>query len=173
MVKLALMMVGACAMAVVAVASSFGANSNNAGPRDALWGGGHFVWDLGFGPNPRDFSVNIELGRFGDADGSFVYGNNGLNGNVNAPSCLTVSGNRAVIGGVNQAGFKYLWYAIDNGTPASAVRDAATPVLLLEPSEEAQLPAGFPKVCPSTDSVIGGIPYFDITHGDIVVRDVS
>lgn len=170
--RLALIVVGACAMAVVGVATSSGAGGG-AGPRDAVWGGGHFEGTIGDLTFIRDFSVNVEQGRFGNADGSLVYGRNGFNGSVNAPSCIAVSGNRAVIGGVNQAGFKYLWYAIDNGTPASAVRDAATPVLQLEPDEVAQMPEGFPKVCPSPDQIIGNAPAFEISHGDIVVRDAS
>lgn len=170
--RLAPIFAGACAMAIVAVATSFGA-SGNAGPRDALWGGGHFRWYFGELAQERDFSINAELGRFGDADGTFVYGNNGSNGNVNSVSCLAVSGNHAVIGGVFQLGGKYVLYAVDNGTPASAVRDQVTPVLLLEPAELAQMPEGFPNVCPSPDTVIGGTPYSDVTGGDIVVRDVG
>jgi hypothetical protein len=168
--KLALVFVGACAMAVVSVAASSGAGG--AGPRDAVWGGGHFEGTIASVTFIRDFSVIVEQGRFGGGDGTFVYGRNGFFGSVNTPSCIAVSGNRAVIGGKSQAGQAYLWYAVDNGTPASAVRDAVTPLLLLEPGELAQMPTGFPKVCPSPDSVIGGAPYFDLTGGDIVIRDV-
>ena len=170
--KLLPILVGACAMAIVAVATSSGASSN-AGPRDALWGGGHFRWYLGDLAFERDMSINVELGHFGDADGSFVYGNNGSNGSINSVSCLAVSGNHAVIGGVTQAGIKYLVYAIDNGTPASGVRDQITPVLQPDAADLAQLPEGFPKVCPSPDTVLGGFPYSDLTGGDIVIRDVS
>jgi hypothetical protein len=172
MKRLALVAVGAAAMALVAIAASFGAGGNG-GPRDALWGGGHFTWYLGDLALQRDFSINVELGRFGDADGTFVYGNNGSNGSSNSPSCLAVSGNHAVIGGINAAGYKYVWYAVDNGTPASGTRDQVTPVLQLEPSELAQMPDGFPSVCPSPDSVVGGSPYSDLSGGDIVVRDAS
>lgn len=172
MKRLAPVLLGALAMAVVAAASSFG-SSPNAGPRDALWGGGHFTWYIGDIPLERDFSLNVELGRFGDTDGTFVYGRNGSNGSSNSPSCLAISGNHAVIGGINAAGFKYVWYAVDNGTPASSIRDQVTPVLQLEPDELAQMPEGFPNVCPSPDTVVGGFPYSDLTGGDIVVRDVA
>jgi hypothetical protein len=168
---MALILVGACAMAIIAVATSFGA-SPNSGPRDAVWGGGHFAFGFEGGTFPRDFSINEELGRFGDADGTFVYGNNGVSGSVNTPLCLAVSGNHAVIGGVNQSGLLYLWYAVDNGTPASGVRDQVTAVLGVEPGEIG-LPPGFPNVCPSPDTVFGGAPLNDLTGGDIVVRDVS
>ena len=140
MKRLVFVLVGAAAMAIVAVATSF--------------------------------SVNVELGRFGDADGTFVYGDNGSSGSVNALSCLALSGNRAVIGGILASGTKYLWYAVDNGTPASGVRDQVRPLLQLEPADLAQLPAGFPRVCPSPDTVLGGFPYSDVTEGDIVIRDV-
>ena len=166
--KLALILTAAIATAVVGVAASSGASSSNAGPRDALWGGGHFEFTFGGVTFPRDFSVKGDLGRFGQGDGSFVYG-----GRVDAVSCLAVSGNRAVIGGYDRDGGKYLWYAVDNGTPASATRDQVTALLLLEPGDLAQLPVGFPNVCPTPLTVVGGTPYDDLTHGDIVVFDAG
>jgi hypothetical protein len=170
--KLALILVGACAMAAVLVAVSSGASSN-AGPRDAVWGGGHLQFGFGGLTFDRDFSVNIELGRFGNAEGSFIYGNNGTSGGPRPISCLAVSGDHAVIGGADPSGNSYLWYAVDNGTPVSAVRDQVTPLLLLEPADLAQMPPGFPNVCPSPDAVINGSPYSELTGGDIVIRDVT
>lgn len=167
--KLALISTGAIAMAVVAVAASFGASSSNAGPRDALWGGGHFQFAIGQLTLDRDFSVKAELGRFGQADGTFVY-----QARVDPVSCLSVSGNRAVIGGFDpNFGGEYLWYAVDNGTPAGATRDQVTPLLLLEPADLAQMPEGFPNVCPDPRTVVGGTPYSDLTAGDIVVFDAG
>jgi hypothetical protein len=170
--RTALVAVGAGAMTAIGVATSSGASGGFAA-RDGVWGGGHFEGAIGGVTFVRDFSVNVTQGHFSGAGGSFVYGRNGFNAGVNSPSCIAVSGSRVVVGGVNQNGLKYLWYAIDNGTPASPTRDAATPVLLLEPDDVAQMPPGFPQVCPSPDPIIGGTPAFALTHGDIVVRDVS
>jgi hypothetical protein len=172
MQRLALIAIGALAMAAVIGTTSFAAGSGG-GPKDAIWGGGHFTWYIGETPFERDFSLNAELGRFGDAGGTFVYGRNGAFGIGNTVSCLAVSGNQAVIGGVNSAGFKYLVYFVDNGTPANASRDQVTPMLQLEPNEVLQMPADFPKVCPSPATPISGNPYYDLVGGDIVVRDVS
>ena len=166
--KLAFILVGAAAMAVVAAATSSGAGGNG-GPRDAVWGGGHADVSVG----PRDFSINVEQGRFGNADGSFVYGRNGVITVVDAePACIAVSGNRVVIGG-QSGGLGFVWYAVDNGKPGSATRDQITAVQLLDENDVAQMPAGFPKVCPSPDAPFGGVPYADVTGGDIVVRDVN
>jgi hypothetical protein len=173
--RIGFVLAGAAAMAIALAATSFGAPSSNAGPRDAVWGGGHFTWSDSGGEHPRDFSVNAELGRFGDADGTLVYGNIGATlARTNAVSCLAVSGKYAVIGGTDQLGGRYLFYMVDSGRPSSAdSRDQVTPLLLLEPSDLAQMPAGFPSVCPSPTAVLNAIPYSDLTGGDIVVHDVG
>lgn len=131
---------------------------------------------------PRDFSVSVERGPFGGGDGSFVYGRNGVRTILDdETSCLRVLGNHAVVAGVadtvvvgdtTYAGLPFVWYAVDNGTPGSATRDAVTAVQLLEPADVAQMPDGFPKVCPAPDVPFGGVPYADVIGGDIVVRDV-
>lgn len=171
--KLAFILVGAAAMAVIAAAASFGAGGSAAGPHDAIWGGGHADVFVGGGIEvPRDVSVNVEQGRFGGADGSFVYGRNGLSTIVDAePTCIAVSGNRAVIGGLSN-GEPFVWYAVDNGKPGGAVRDQVSAVLLLGPGDVAQIP-GFPNACPSPDTPVGGFEYRDLVGGDLVVRDVS
>jgi hypothetical protein len=171
--KLALIFVGAAAMAVVAVATSFGASAT-AGPRDAVWGGGHFAVTTG-NQFERDLSVTAELGRFGEANGTLVYGLNGVSSRpTDSVSCLAVSGNHAVIGGYDPAqGGPFLFYLVDNGPPSSQARDQVSPLLLLDENDVAQMPTGFPKVCPSPDFVFGGFSYSDLSAGDIVVRDVS
>jgi hypothetical protein len=173
MKRLVWAIVGACAMAAIAVATSLGAGRSAAGPRDAGWGGGHADVFVGI-TVPRDFSLNVEQGRFGGADGSFVYGRNGVSTIVDAvPTCMAVSGNRAVIGG-QSGGFPFVWYAVDNGKTESGTRDQITPVLLLDdPNDVAQMPTGFPNVCPPPDTPFNAAPYADVTGGDIVIRDVS
>jgi len=166
--RLPSILIGALATAGVIVSASHGAGGSQ-DLRGAVWGGGHFEGTIGDVDFVRDFSVNVVQGRFGE--GTFVYGRNGVIGVVNSVSCVAVSGSHVVIGGVNPAGFKYVWYGIDNGTPESGTRDAATPMLQLDGHELAQMPAGFPKVCPSPTEILGDTPAFAVTHGDLVVRD--
>jgi hypothetical protein len=172
-------LLGASAMAAVAVATSFGAGATP-GPRDAVWGGGHFHAVIGASEFDRDFSVNAGQGRFGSVDnGSFIYG---LNSTIDLapPSCINVQGNEAVIAGVSHAGgVAYAWYAKDNGTPGSATRDEVSAVLLLEQSDVEKL-SNFPAVCPTPTEfrtntevfgVFGAVPIFSLPYGDVVVRD--
>jgi hypothetical protein len=175
------LLAGAAAMAAVAVASSSGA-SPNAGPRDAVWGGGHFIAVAGV--FERDFSVNAELGRFRGVDeGAFVYGRNetGFFPSVDPPSCLSVQGNEAVIGGVSHAGgVAYAWYAKDNGLPASGTRDEVSALMLYEESDVDKFGINFPTVCPTPSDFRGnpelyGIPgtqtIYSLPYGDVVARD--
>ena len=143
-------------MAVVAAAVSFGA-SPNAGPRDAVWGGGHFTFDVGGFQVQRDFSLTAELGRFGQPDGSFVYGLNGVSArDSEVITCLAVSANRAVIAGWDaQQGWPFLFYVVDNGKPSSGRRDQVSPLLLVDMNNDdlSQLPNDFPNTCPSPDNL--------------------
>jgi hypothetical protein len=139
----------------------------------AIWGGGHAT-PLG----DRDFSIAANHGR-----GTFLYGVYGLGtpvvgGNV---TCLNVSGNYAVIGGIIREahyapdfiGTPFLWYAVDNGGPSSSTRDQISASYLGWVSKAdlaaAGLPKGFPHVCPSAIAP-SDIPLVDLTAGDLVVQ---
>lgn len=148
-------------------------------PRDAVWGGGRFDVDLpGFGVF-RDLSVMAKEGRFEGADGSFVYGRNGLGMTRVEISCINVEGNRAVIAGRIRdtgdptfVGGYATWWLSDNGGTASPTRDRASLLYIdLEGADLSAYPAGFPKVCPSATTPPYEVQSFELKYGDLVVHD--
>jgi hypothetical protein len=148
------------------------------GSKDAVWGGGRFEFP---GPIVRDFSVFAEGGPFSGARGQVTTGVNGaLTIQRTEVTCVGASGNKAVVGGIIRefvnpdfVGSYLLFYVIDNGLPGSATLDQTSGGLILDATDVAQMPRGFPKVCPSPETVLGGFQYNDITAGDIVVRDAG
>lgn len=165
----------AAALAVAGAAYSSHADEAPAG-RDAVWGGGHFVNRAG---GPRDLSVLAMQGGVGGANGSLIFGSNGVTTiNRTEVMCVAVDGNTAVVGGIIRetntgalVGSANVMYYIDNGGPESSTRDLVSPILIFFPEEvEELMPPGFPHVCPEP-TLLPGFSYLDLTEGDIVVHD--
>lgn len=151
----------------------------------SLTGGGH--WDSGTcfaapdgpplfcSPFARDFSVEVQaLGRSGTATGTLRFGWNGTAFTTQTNvTCMTVEGNKAVIGGyITQrqfAGDPMLWYVIDNGGPGGGAYDQASPRTIFESADS--LPAGFPKNCGEPISVI--FRYTDLLAGDVSMQGAT
>jgi hypothetical protein len=149
-------------------------------PRDGAWGGGRFEFVPG--GLYRDFSLSATEGRFGGADGTFVYGRNGVGLTSRLEvQCVNVSGNRAVVAGTiresSNASFVGLTassWLIDNGDTTSTTRDQESGIFINNPEDEAAFPDGYPRVCPSaTEAPWGAVQFLDVTWGDLVVHDAA
>ena len=119
---------------------------------------------------PRDFSVDAHADRKDKhVSGRLFYGNNegALSVAVDV-TCLRLSGNRAVVGGIDQFGNGATMFLIDNGPPGPGARDLASP-LDVDTLDAPQWPAGFPYVCPSLDGNAAG--YQEVHSGDVQVQD--
>ena len=171
---LALALLGGAAVAYSAIVSD--------GVTDQTFvsGGGRFgpgTFPSGFTiAQPRDFSVDAHVDKKGaKVTGVFYYGNNSgpsliADGNV---TCVSIEGNRSAVGGVVSsgafAGYGFVVFLTDNGTPASAMRDQSSPVFL-DVLASTDWPAGFPTVCPTPSSGYNTIGYLDIHSGDVIVH---
>ncbi|HET8652787.1 MAG TPA: hypothetical protein VFM13_09470 [Gaiellaceae bacterium] len=92
---------------------------------------------------------------------------------------MDVEGTRASIGGfftqvATQPGFgvgdPFVFYIEDNGALGSATPDRVSALAALPENDPDRplMPAGFPYVCPSADSLYG---YAPLNSGDITVTD--
>lgn len=149
-------------------------------PRDAVWGGGRF--EFAPGGLYRDFSLSASEGRFGGAEGTLVYGRNGIGLVARLEiQCVNVSGNQAVFAGTiressdaSRVGLTATSWLIDNGGTASATRDQETGIFVNTPADEAAFPEGYPRVCPSaTETPWGAVQFYDMVQGDLVVHDAA
>jgi hypothetical protein len=157
------------------------------GPRARAYafGVGNFgpgCWETHAGPfcTPFDYTVRllgVRRGRSGHAWGEFERRNNVTGGRLSGRvTCMTVAGNRASIGGFfapTSAAFPgdpFLFYVEDNGALGSATPDQISALVALPPGDPdlPLMPADFPRVCPSADSIYGYLP---LTSGDITVNE--
>lgn len=154
------------AVAVVAVSVAAGIASSAKKPKpgfppnkDMVFGGGHFV----FSNVSHSFSVSDTNGN-----GTLVYSADSI---IARLTCLTVSGNVAVIGGVISStadganvGAPIDMYFVDNGQPNGSTLggDEVSPILINPPG-----PA--PSTCPAADA--SQAPVLDtLDAGDIAVH---
>jgi hypothetical protein len=123
-----------------------------------------------------DISVDAHgLGTGGPATGTFLSGTNGdTNGLRARVTCMTVIGNRAVVGGLitddpsnpTFVGYGLQFYVIDNGDPGNnPTRDKVSGNEISSPDEFAP---GFPQHCGAPISTFTG--YTDLLAGDVSIH---
>jgi hypothetical protein len=172
-------------VSTIAAARDFDGDSGG-GPRGYTFGVGTYgpaCWQTDGGPFCTPFSYTARTLAVQKANhrawGVFERRNN-LNGNTfrGTVSCLTVDGNRAVIGGMltQQPGpvppddVPFVIYLEDNGPTGSATPDQISALAIFPAGDPglADLPPGFPYLCPSVRSIYG---YAPLTSGDITVAE--
>lgn len=177
-------LVAGLTVATIATARGF---DDDDGPRARAYtfGVGTFgpgCWETHAGPFCTPFNYTVRLlgvrrGRGGRAWGEFERRNNVTGGRLTGRvTCMSVLGNRASIGGFftpTSAAFPgdpFLIYVEDNGTLGTATPDQVSALVALPPGDPdlPLMPARFPRVCPSTDSLYGYLP---LTSGDITVAE--
>lgn len=177
-------LVAGLSVATIATARGF---DDDDGPRARAYafGVGNFgpgCWETHAGPFCTPFNYTVRLlgvrrGRSGHAWGEFERRNNVTGGRLTGRvTCMSVSGNRASVGGFFTPtsgafpGDPFLIYVEDNGTLGTATPDQVSALVALPPGDPdlPLMPAGFPRVCPSADSLYG---YMPLTSGDITVAD--
>jgi hypothetical protein len=164
--------------AVAALAASGAAYSSLAagGPSDDPFvvGGGRLgpgTFPGGFTILSRDFSVDAHVEKKGQkVTGLFSTGRNGISSSQTNVTCVSIDGNQAVVGGVDNFGSGRVVFLIDNGPPSRAVRDQSSPNFV-DPVDSPNWPIGFPYVCPAPNSGFNQQGYLDVHSGDIVISD--
>ena len=141
--------------------------------QDRVYGGGTYQ-----PANVRNFAIDAH------AIGGAAYGNleyaTPLTLREQQVTCLSVSGNKATVGGIFTAstdptfnGWWFEWVVQDNGTPLSGTPDAAS-FQNLAPAGDTSWPKGFPYVCPSPDDALSTVgALFPFLGGDIVVQQAG
>ena len=176
-------------LAVATIAGASGLDGDDEpSVRDHAFGVGNFgpaCWETHGGPFCAPFNYTIRLlgvqrGAGNRAWGQFERRNHrtgrSLSGYV---TCMNVDGNRASIGGVFDpppaqpgitAGDPFVFYVEDNGTLSSSTPDQISAISALPETDPDRplMPAQFPDVCPSPDSIYG---YAPLLSGDITVVD--
>jgi hypothetical protein len=178
-------------LAGLAVATIAGAQpfDDDDGPpaRDYAFGAGSFgpgCWETHSGPfcttnNYTARLLGVRHGPGGRAWGEFQrrnhVGGGSLAGRV---MCMNIEEDRASIGGFLtvaatpqpgiETGDPFLLYVEDNGEIVAATPDRISALVTLPEGDPDRplMPAGFPYVCPSADSLYG---YRPLTSGDITV----
>lgn len=164
------------ALAIAGIAQS-SVSSAQYGGDDHLFGGGRFEFDFGpgFGIQPRDISVSATAPGGQRGSGARYYGH--PDRPTPAPaisiSCLSVEGDRAVIGVTDPQGNKTVQYFQDNGPPGPDPPDRITPVFLPDAADlERFMPKRFPNDCPATTPPAEwGDIFVNLDTGDIAVVD--
>lgn len=179
---------GAC-LAGLSVATIAGAwaleDEGQPRSREYTFGAGTFgpaCWQTHAGPFCAPFSYTFRLlgARRGNgrAWGVFERRNNVTGGVFTGRvTCVNVAGNRAAVGGIltrtpGQPGITdgdpFLVYVEDNGPLDSTTPDQISALVVLPEGDPdlPLMPARFPRVCPSADSIYG---YAPLTSGDITV----
>lgn len=146
---------------------------------------GPACWQTHGGPFCTPFTYSLRLfgvqrGAGQTAFGLFERVNHSTGGTLaGRVTCMDVEGTRASIGGfftqvATQPGFgvgdPFVFYIENNGALGSAKPDRVSALAAL-PENDPDLPlmpAGFPYVCPSADSLYG---YAPLNSGDITVTD--
>lgn len=175
-------------LSVATIASADGEESPPAAQRGYAFGAGTFgpgCWETHAGPFCTPFNYTLRLlgvqgGGGPRAWGLFERRNNttgtSLAGRV---TCMNVHGNRASIGGffeqvATQPGFgvgdPFVFYVEDNGALGSSTPDQVSALAALPEGDPDRplMPAAFPYVCPSANSIYG---YLSLTSGDITVGE--
>ena len=171
-------------LSLATIATAVGLDEGDAPrARGYAFGVGNFgpgCWETHGGPFCTPFHYTVRLlgvrrGLGGRAWGEFERRNNVTGGRLSGRvTCMTVAGNRASIGGFFTPtsgafpGDPFLIYVEDNGTLGTATPDQVSALAALPPGDPdlALLPAEFPRVCPSADSIYGYLP---LTSGDITI----
>jgi hypothetical protein len=121
-----------------------------------------------------DMSLDVHGPGAGPATGTFLAGTNGSTFSSSVRiTCMTVVGNRAVVGGFitedtsrpDVVGDEQLFYVIDNGGPGNAPLDKMSAREIYSPD---QFTPGFPTNCGSPDATTGG--YTDVRYGDVSIH---
>jgi len=182
--KKALVGVAVVAMLMGAGATWFSVSSSAAGGITAVVGGMHrSIGDcfyLSDGTQTFCSQVNVDMSLdvhgsgSGLATGTFLAGTNGSTFSSRVRiTCMTVEGNRAVVGGFitedtsrrEAVGDEQLFYVIDNGGPGNAPLDKMSAREIYTPDE---FTPGFPNTCGSPDATTGG--YTDLHYGDVSIH---
>lgn len=177
----------AAGLAVATIAAATGSGVDR--PRDYAYGVGNYgpaCWQTHGGPfcSPFHYTSRLLAARQGSerAWGEFERHNNDTGGTFFGPvTCVTVEGNRAAIGGVLteqpgqpgvSVGDPYVIYVEDNGRPGGSAADQISALSILPEGDPDRplMPARFPDVCPSADSIYG---YAPLTSGDITITESS
>lgn len=176
-------------LAVATIATGTGANSATPG-NDHVFGAGTFgpgCWPTNGDPFCVPFNYTVRLlgvsqGESGRGSGVMERRNNVTGGTFRGEiTCMSVVGHRAAVGGFFTlapgtqgitAGDPFVLWVQDNGTLAAADGDAPDQIsvlVALPPGDPglADMPDGFPSVCPSADAP----GYLPLTAGDITVSD--
>lgn len=178
-------------LAVATIATARG-DAGGLGKRDIVFGAGTFgpgCAETHAGPFCITAQFTFRLlarsrGHGGRASGVFERRND-VNGNtfLTEVTCANVEGNRAAIGGIvtrtpspdpsSGTGVPFILYVEDNGTldrSDGTTPDRISPFAVLPEGDPdlSLMPEGFPRVCPSPESIYG---YFPLTSGDITVSD--
>ncbi len=121
-----------------------------------------------------DINIDVHGSGSGPATGTFLSGTDGgTNASRTRITCMTVVGNRAVVGGIitsdtihpEAVGDEMLFFVIDNGGPGSAPLDKMS---AREIYTADQFTPGFPSNCGSPDATTGG--YADVHAGDLSIH---
>jgi hypothetical protein len=150
------------------------------GGEPAVWGGGHFdPYFEGYGQLPRDFSIVAT-----PDGGKWVYGVNGSGPRIVGPvTCMRVSGNHAVFGGIiredpynaEYVGYLFIGYMTDNGRLAETTPDQVSANFVMEKPDIGWggITKSFPYVCPAFSAMSSDVQMWDLTGGDLVVQNAT
>jgi hypothetical protein len=185
--KLIAAVLGALVAAVALTATSLAASADddgNANRADQLFGGGRFQFDFDQSEGgvlilPRELSI-YATGRNGkNGTGTRWYGNPNAASPVGSAeiTCVNVEGTLGVVAGATTPGqlqgMPYVQYFDDDGPPGPG-QDMITPVFILAATDLANMPRGFPRVCPSaTPPAAWGAVWAPLESGDIALVDGS
>src|SRR5919197_2029925 len=148
--------------------------------QDRVYGGGHISPGCFTNSSlcieaPRNFAVDGHAQGDGtEATGNSTYGAPGGFEAYRSVTCVRVSGNHAVVGGIIESGtntdpgYWYVQYYVDRGGPAIGDRDLLSPPWN-DVAGTPGWPSGFPYACPSpTTGFPGGEPiYREVDGGDV------
>jgi hypothetical protein len=176
-------------VSTIAAAREFDGDSGG-GDRSYAFGVGTYgpgCWQTHGGPfcTPFNYTTRLLGVQQGSrrAWGTFERRNNVTGGTfAGTVTCMTVEGNRAAIAGFLtqepgvqpgiSVGMPYVIYVEDNGAPRSGTPDQISALAILPDNDPDRplMPAQFPFVCPSADSLYGYLP---LTSGDFTVSDAG
>ena len=137
-------------------------------------------WETHGGPfcPPFDYTMRllgVRQGHDHRAWGLLERRNNVTGGIIKGQvTCMNVTGNRASIGGFTTPpagpGDPFVIYVEDNRTLGTPIHDriSALATLPADDPDRPLMPARFPRVCPSADSIYG---YLALSGGDITVNE--
>ena len=175
--------IGFCALVTAGGIAYSSSNPTAPDGQDRVYGGGRVGPPPGCAPEidctnqTRDFSLDVHGTRGGQTlIGDFADSRPAGTIDQADITCMTVDGNKAVIGGFRTSGTgligaAFVAYLVDNGPPSSPVNDLYSRPFFLDPEPFPGQPADFPKTCPdSAESFFG---YLEVHSGDIRIVDTE